>query len=120
MCSQLQLNKYDAFEPTNNIMEILKIKTILGCIVDYTSISKFECELLFALACEFGHINIVQALLDKLGGDIGRENFEKAQCSPNRDIPKYLLEYKTKSKQLERLFSIYADAKCFEPKIKFN
>lgn len=120
MCVPLQLKKYDAFEPTNNSIEIIKVKTIIGCVLDYSGISEYDCNIIFGLACEYGHIDIIKALLDKKNGNIGGTNFEKAQSSPNRDIPKYLLECKTKYKKLEELFTNYKDVIYYEPKIRFN
>jgi hypothetical protein len=120
ICASLQLKNYDAFEPVNNSSEILKVKTILGCVLDYTGISENDCNQIFALACDYGHIDIVKALVEKMDGDIGGSNFEKAQCSPNRDIPKYLLECKTKHKKLDELFTKYKDVNYYEPKMRFN
>lgn len=120
MCVPLQVKKYDSFEPANNSPKILKVKTILGCILDYSKISGNDYNTIFGLACEYGHIEIVKALLDLKGGDIGGNNFEHAQASPNRDIPKYLLECKTKYKKLGELFTKYKDVNYYEPKIRFN
>lgn len=120
MCAPLQLKKYDSFEPDNKSIEIMKVKTILGCILDYSKISDNDYKTIFGLACEYGHIEIVKALLDLKGGDIGGNNFEKAQASPNRDIPKYLIECRSKYKKLGELFTRYKDVNYYEPKIRFN
>jgi hypothetical protein len=120
MCMPLQLKKYDTFEPTNCSFEILKVKTILGCVLDYSGILKNDYVPIFGLACDYGHIEIVKALVHKKDGDIGSNNFEKAQASPNRDIPRYLQECKTKYKKLEEIFAKYKDVKYYEPKIQFN
>ena len=69
---------------------------------------------------EYGHIEIVKSLLEKKNGDIGGTNFEKAQASPNRDIPRYLAESKTRFKKLNELFTRYKDVNYYEPKIRFN
>lgn len=120
MCAPLKLKKYDAFEQANTSIEILKVKTILGCIQDYSHLSDCVCNLIFGLACEYGHIDIVKLLIEKKSGDIDDYLFEKAQSSPNRDIPKYLLDCKKKYKKLDELFTQYKDANYYEPKIKFN
>ena len=115
----LQLNKYDAFEPENTSIEIMKIKTILGCMLDYTNISINDCQILFGLACEYGHLEIVNALICKTKGDIGDTNFEKALMSPNRAIRRYLVENKALNK-LNEMFTKYEKVNYYEPKIKFN
>jgi hypothetical protein len=120
LCAPLQIKKYDIFEPANNSIEILKVKTILGSVLDYSGISEKDCNIIFGLACEYGHIDIVKALVIKTSGDIGSNNFEKVQSSPNRDIPKYLIECKTKHKKLSELFTKYKDVNYYEPKIRFN
>jgi hypothetical protein len=120
MCSSLHLKKYDKFEPDNKNIEIMKVKTILGCVLDYNSISNNDYDTIFGLASEYGHIEIVKALLEKKNGDIGGTNFEKAQASPNRDIPRYLAESKSRLKKLNELFTRYKDVNYYEPKIRFN
>ena len=120
LCSTLRIKKYDSFEPNNNTSDILKIKTILGCVLDYKSVSENDYKTIFGLACEYGHIDIIKALMEKKNGDIGDLNFEKAQASPNRDIPRYLIECKGKYKKIKDLFDKYKDVNYYEPKIRFN
>ena len=120
MCLTLQLKKYDAFEPHNNTIEIKKIKTILGCLLDYSKISDNDYNTLFGIACEYGHIEIVKALTGLKCGDIGANNFEKIQTSPNRDIFRYYSENKHKYKPIATLFEKYKDTNYYEPKIKFT
>lgn len=123
MCAHIYLNKYNDFEPNNNHSEIKKVKTILGCIFDYNTIcvgNDIEYATIFGLACEYGHIEIVKVLLEKKNGNIGRSNFEKAHTSPNRDIPRYLIENRNRLYGLNQLFIEYKDVNFFEPKIKFN
>lgn len=120
MCRNIQLKKYDDFEPENKGIEILKIKTILGIILDYNELTDNAYNILFGLACEFGHTEIVKELIKKKNGAIGNLNFEKAQTSPNREISKYLEENKTKFSELNNLFKKYKDANYHETKIRFH
>jgi hypothetical protein len=120
MCKNIQLKKYDDFEPENKNIEILKIKTILGIMLDYTKINDNDCNKIFELACEFGHIEIVKKLIIKKNGDIGDLHFEKAITSPNQEISKYLEENKKKFPELNKLFKKYKEANYCEPKIRFH
>jgi hypothetical protein len=120
MCEPLQLKKYDSFEPNNNSIQILKVKTIFGCVLDYKNISVEHNKTLFGLACDYGHLEIIKKILDNLNGDIGLDNFEHAQTSPNRDIPRYLINYKSSYKKLDEVFTYFKNNEYFEPKIKFN
>ncbi len=120
MCAPLKINKYDSFEPNNTGIDIVMIKTILGCVLDYSKISKKEYDKIFGLACEYGHIEIVKSLVELKEGDINETNFENAQVSPNRDIPKYLIECKSKYKKLDNVFKTYIGTNYYEPKIRFK
>jgi hypothetical protein len=118
--SSLCINKYDNFELNNNRIEILKVKTIIGCVLDYSSMLVSECEILFQIASEYGHIHIVKELIKKLNGSISWSCFDSAFASPNRDIPKYLTECMTKYSVINELFNKHAHINYYEPKIKFN
>lgn len=118
LCASLYIKKYDKFEPNNKNIEIMKVKTILGCVLDYDSISDSNYNIIFGLACEYGHIEIVKALFEKKNGDIGEINFKKAQTSPNRDIPRYLEESKRQLQKINVLF--IKNSNYYEPKIRFN
>ncbi len=119
MCGTLKLKKYDDFEPDNKSVDIIKVKTILGCVLNYKKLPGNVYNEIFRLACEYGHIEIVKKLVIQLEGNIGCDNFEIAQTSPNRDIPRYLEECKLKFKKLEDLFAKYEDVNYYEPKIRF-
>lgn len=120
LCSTLKVKKYDSFAVDNNSIDILKIKTILGCVLDYKKLSDNDYKNIFSLACEYGHIDIIKELVDNKKGDIDDLSFEKAQTSPNRDIPRYLIECKGKYNKIKKLFEKYKDVNYYEPKIRFN
>lgn len=120
ICSSIQLNKYNALETTDTCIEMMKVKTILGCILDYTIIPKKVCQDIFGLACEYGHLEIVKKIVEAKKGDIGESNFVNAYTSPNRAIRCYLEEKKTSMKKLRELFNEFKNDNYYEPKISFK
>jgi hypothetical protein len=114
---------------------MIKIKTILGIEVDLkkleltdlhendetlTKIKKDELiKIIYNLACEYGHIEIVKKYIELKSGDLDINEINKAIASPNRAILKYLQDSCDVYDKLKNIFKQFQITQCYEQKISF-
>ena len=107
-CSSIKIKKYSDYMSDSTDINIIKIKTILGIVIDLNTIPKknypclsnqlcetFDISLMktiYTTACEYGHLNIIKNYIEFYKGNITYEQVKEAAKSPNREILNYLKE----------------------------
>lgn len=116
----IRIKDYSNFMPNSTDESILRVKTILGSSISLSGLSDNNIyNIIYPLACEYGHLNIVK---DVLNHDTNKPSsfVRNAAESPNREILKYLMENKHKYPNLKNELEKYKDATFYEPKLRFN
>lgn len=120
VCRHIQINQYTDFEPNNTELHILQIKTILNCLPkDAMNFEKSVFDAIWNIACEHGHLTILENLIVSKNGNVSSDLINDAMSSPNRDVIKMLQRLAKQYTHIKTILHHNMSSPCYEPKITF-
>lgn len=97
-CSSIKIKKYDAFLTDDHSECVIKAKAIIGISPEFKVLDKQCQEKIYSIACEFGHLHIVNDYIAFKQGKLSQFEIEKAKHSHNVEISKKVVSISLKKK----------------------
>lgn len=124
LCADIRIKDYAQFLPDDFSEYAAMLKTIIGVPLDLNKFNKKYIGKCYEVACQYGHLNVVQQLVPLYNDQLtlSKTQIGQAASSPNRQIFAYLKSKADQCPQLKKSLEIFYENKnvLCEPKIKFK